>query len=70
MEIIEAGFAASHSKGDFEAVQAVAAAVNAPVVCFDAARCRAIEAAAQGINNAKRKAHTCRNRDERSAHEI
>ncbi len=55
VEIIEAGFAAS-SKGDFEAVQAVAAAVNAPVVC---SMCRAvpgdIEAAAQALANAKRK---------------
>lgn len=55
VEIIEAGFAAS-SKGDFEAVQAVAAAVDAPVVC---SMCRAvpgdIEAAAQALANAKRK---------------
>ena len=55
VEIIEAGFAAS-SKGDFEAVQAVAAAVNDPVVC---SMCRAvpgdIEAAAQALANAKRK---------------
>lgn len=55
VEIIEAGFAAS-SKGDFEAVQAVAEAVREPVIC---SMCRAvpgdIEAAAQALAGARRK---------------
>ena len=55
VEIIEAGFAAS-SKGDFEAVQAVAEAVREPVIC---SMCRAvpgdIEAAAQALAGARRR---------------
>ncbi len=54
VEIIEAGFAAS-SRGDFEAVKAVAASVTKPVIC---SMCRAlpgdIETAADALKDAKR----------------
>lgn len=55
VDIIEAGFAAS-SRGEFEAVKAVAEAVRRPVIC---SLCRAlpsdIEAAAQALAGAARK---------------
>ena len=54
VDVIEAGFAAS-SNGDFECVQAIAAAVREPIICSLArANDRDISRAAEALAKAKR----------------